>query len=147
MATWIQEEYDKTAQIERMEWENIKEEELKAAINATSNWKAPGMDGITNFWLKRLHAIHKPLTTAYNDIISGTQTPLWMTKGKTHLIAKNKHTNLAKNYRPITCLNNIYKVLTKIISERLYTHINKNNLFPSEQKVVLKTLMVVKTIY
>lgn len=76
-ATWIQEEYDKTAQIERMEWENIKEEELKVAINATSNWKAPGMDGITNFWLKRLHAIHKPLTTVYNDIISGTQqTPL-----------------------------------------------------------------------
>lgn len=61
-----------------------------------------------------------------------------MTKGKTHLIAKNEHTNLAKNYRPITCLNNIYKVLTKIISERLYTHLNKNNLFPSEQKGCVK---------
>ena len=134
-APWIQREYEKTAKIDRMEWDSITETELKIAINAAANWKAPGVDGITNFWLKTLTATHASLAYAFNNLIANNHNmPLWLTKGKTFLIPKNEKTELAKNYRPITCLNNIYKLLTKIISERLYQHLTTNNLFPAEQK-------------
>ena len=40
----------------------------------------------------------------------------------------------ASNYRPITCLPMMYKLLTGIIAEDLYSHIEDQQLFPDEQK-------------
>lgn len=118
-----------------MDWKEITEEEVTVSIKSTTNWKALGVDGITNFSLKRLHVIHKIQSIAYNNTISNKHvTPRWLTKGKTHLIPKNENTKKAENYRPITCLNNTYKILTKIISERLHGYLKRNNLFPAEQR-------------
>ena len=134
-AGWIQEEYEKNKQTKVMEWEDINITELKSVLNSTSNWKAPGMDGIPNFWLKHLTSIHPNLVNAYNDMMNENMSiPAWLTKGKTYLIPKNEKTETAQNYRPITCLNNIYKVLTKIMSERLHSHLINNDLFPYEQR-------------
>lgn len=57
-APWIQEEYARTDQIKRMEWEHITKDEITSAMSLTANWKSPGIDGITNFWLKKLHSVH-----------------------------------------------------------------------------------------
>ena len=38
------------------------------------------------------------------------------------------------NYRPIACLNLIWKLLTRIISDKTYDHLEKNRLLPEEQK-------------
>ena len=38
------------------------------------------------------------------------------------------------NYRPIACLNLIWKFLTGIISDKLYDHLEENKLLPEEQK-------------
>ena len=38
------------------------------------------------------------------------------------------------NYRPIACLNLIWKLLTGIISDKTYDHLEKNRLLPEEQK-------------
>ena len=40
------------------------------------------------------------------------------------------------NYRPIACLSLIWKLLTYIISEEIYNHLDSNNLLPEEQRVV-----------
>lgn len=134
-AEWIEEEYRRTSKVERMVWEGITEADIKLVLNTSANWKAPGIDGIPNFWLKRLTAIHSQLARAFNEMISSNEEiPNWLTKGKTHLIPKNENTEKAKNYRPITCLNNIYKTLTKVIAEKLYKHLQGNQLFPQEQK-------------
>ena len=57
----------------------------------------------------------------------------WMTEARTVLIMKG---NVASNYRPtcITCLPMMYKLLTGIIAEDLYRHIEDQQLFPDEQK-------------
>lgn len=113
----------------------ITETEVSSTIKTEANWKAPGLDGITNFWLKILTAVHKNLTSAFNEMFNDKQIiPSLLTKGRKFLIPKNNKTELAKSYRPITCLNNIYKLLTKIISERIYHHLAINNLLPAEQK-------------
>ena len=48
-----------------------------------------------------------------------------------------KDTNDQKNpanYRPITCLQTIYKILTSCINELIYKHIESNNIMTEQQK-------------
>ena len=57
-----------------------------------------------------------------------------MCEGTTYLLAKNNDTKYPKNYRPITCLSTTYKLLASVLTNRTYSHLEQNNLFPLEQK-------------
>ena len=48
-AVWIAQIETENTQTNRQEWSQITFEETKTAIQKTSNWKAPGIDGITKF--------------------------------------------------------------------------------------------------
>lgn len=134
-AEWIKREEEKHANTQTQQWEDITMEEIKTAINNTSNWKSPGIDLIPNFWLKHLHSIHDQLTRTFNDVLRNPESaPPWLTTGKTFLLPKNKNTEQPQNYRPITCLTTTYKVLTSIIASRCYQHLDVNNILPEEQK-------------
>jgi hypothetical protein len=50
------------------------------------------------------------------------------------LIPKNENTQNPKNYRPVTCLPTIYKLITSIISSRMQKYMDNENLMPKEQK-------------
>jgi len=39
-----------------------------------------------------------------------------------------------KNYRPVTCLPTVYKLMTSIISRRMQKYMDDENLMPKEQK-------------
>ena len=86
-----------------------------------SNWKTPGHDGIHGFWFKKLTPIHNRLTLEMNKCIQGAHMPEWMTKGKTTLIQKDPSKETTpNNYRPITCLPMMWRILTEQISHRLF---------------------------
>ena len=58
-----------------------------------------------------------------------------MVTGKTLLCIKEiQKGNLVSNFRPITCLPLIWKLLTGILAEELYEHLEKTNSLPWEQK-------------
>ena len=58
-----------------------------------------------------------------------------MTKGRTILIMKDPEKGAAAgNYRPITCLPVMWKLLTGIISDKLYEFLDAGNMLPDEQK-------------
>ena len=46
--------------------------------------------------------------------------------------------NIASNYRPITCLPLMWKLLRGVISDQIYGHLDQQNLLPEEQKVCRK---------
>lgn len=50
------------------------------------------------------------------------------------MIPKDSDHNNPANYRPITCLQTIYKILTSCISELIYDHLAQNNIMAEEQK-------------
>ena len=99
------------------------------------NWKGPGPDGIQGYWLKNFTSLHKCLAKVLDDCITTGNVPDWMVEGRTILLMKDSTKGSeASNYRPIACLNLLWKLLTAMISEKTYSHLEQNNLLPDEQK-------------
>ena len=58
-----------------------------------------------------------------------------MTKGRTVLIQKDKSKeNVASNYRPITCLLLVWKLMTGILAEEIYGFLSIEIGLPEKQK-------------
>ena len=58
-----------------------------------------------------------------------------MTTGRTSQVQKDKSKeNVATNYRSITCLQIMWKLLTGFIRERLYNFLEETNTIPHQQK-------------
>ena len=81
----------------------ITTKDLKKALKKAPNWKAPGPDGIQNYWLKQFTSMHPIMTKIYNNLLNNPDLiPVLMTQGPTILIPKTKpaQENPSK-YRPI----------------------------------------------
>ena len=134
-ATWIEREKGRMSHIDQQEWDDICIEELKATLRKSHKWKSPGRDKIPNFWLNSLTSIHQHLADSLSETMRcPDKMPAWLSEGITYLIPKNNETENPKNYRPITCLTTIYKLLTAIITERMYIFLEENDILPIEQK-------------
>ena len=99
-----------------------------------ANNKAPGNDLIIPFWIKRLTSLHPILLNLYTSTKSSeTEIPDWLAISRTILQPKNVNTHMAKNYRPIACLNIMYKLYTGIINQFIDEHCSSNSIIAVEQ--------------
>ena len=58
-----------------------------------------------------------------------------MTKGKTTLILKNPEKgNAANNCHSIACLPIMWKLLTSVLTEKVYAHLSEKKMLPDEQR-------------
>ena len=134
-ATWIEKLSKEYEALKEQEWSEITLEDLKHALKKSSKWKWPRKDKIPNFWLNVFHETHTRLTQLYNLIITNPkQIPQWLVNGITYLLPKSDETNNPKNYRLITYLITMYKILTSILIEYTYSFLIDSGLFPDEQK-------------
>ena len=70
-----------------------------------------------------------------DDCIQAGDVPNWVVESWTVLMQKDaRKGNDVGNYRPIACLNLLWKLLTGIINEKVYKNLNQQNLLPEEQK-------------
>ena len=136
MADWIKEQEKLNQNLLEQEWRAIEEEEVTYAIKKTNNWKSPGKDEIPNFWLKKhTSSQYEHSARNYSNILQKPEEyPSWLTDGVTYLLPKLEETTKPKNYRPITCLSTLYKILTSIIADRTYKHLEENESLSAEQK-------------
>ena len=104
-------------------------------MNRAANWKSPGPDRLPNSWIKQFKSLHKPMAEAFSEIIKDPkQTPDWLVEGATNLLPKKEETWIPKNYRPIACLPTTFKLLTSVITDRLYSHLEKEAIMTPEQR-------------
>ena len=109
----------KPEHIDAMENE-ITEEELLKIIKMLPNNKSPGEDGLPSefykvFWIDIKVILLKSYQASYeNDKLSLTQR-----RGILSLIPKKSDPLKLKNWRPISLLNQDYKILAKLIAERI----------------------------
>ena len=134
-AQWINDQEEELQQINQMEWKDLTVEELRVNMTRAANWKSPGPDRLPNFWIKQFKSLHKPMTEAYSEIVKDPkQTPDWLVEGATNLLPKKEETWIPKNYRPIACLPTTFKILTSVITDRLYSHLEKEAIMTPEQR-------------
>ena len=108
---------------------------LKKVLGRMTNWKSPGPGLIQGFWLKNFSSLNKRVRLELKEYIDSGFVPNWLTRGKTSLLQKDKSRgNLASNYRPITCLPLIWNLLTGVIVNQVYVHLDQEKLSPEQQK-------------
>ena len=94
--------------------------EISAALRQLKNNKAPGDDGITSELLK---AGGKPvlevLQRLFNSVIVEGHTPKAWGRAMVVLFFKKGDKTLLKNYRPISLLSHVYKLFSRVVTNRL----------------------------
>ena len=112
----------------------ITKDNLKAAVNKIHLGKSPGRDLLIGYWFKKLTFYIEPLANLYQNTFKGSTTlPDWLTLAKTILLLKNEHTQAAKNYQQIACLNLTYKLYTSCLNIFLEHHCRTNSIITTEQ--------------
>ena len=114
---------------------NITKQDVSIHLRKMPNWKVTGPDGLHGFWLKSFTSLHQAMAKHLDDCIQTGDAPNWMVESWTVLVQKDASKgNSVGNYRPIACLNFLWKLLTGIINEKFYDHLSQQNLLLEEQK-------------
>lgn len=134
-ANWIPTIEQESEQIPIMETYSLNSEQLQQIISKMHNWKCPGPDGIHNYWIKKLTTLHPIILNTINHLIENPENiPEELCTGNTYLKSKDQETENPAKYRPITCLNNLYKLITASITTLIQQHCQDNNIIYEEQK-------------
>lgn len=105
---------------EESELAEITSTDIRQRLATSKNFTAPGPDGINSFWWKSFPSIHEHIARIFNEFLLGNKPiPSWLVEGRTVLIPKTGDLSNPKNYRPITCLNTLYKIFTGVLHERI----------------------------
>lgn len=113
-----------TARITEIEKEDLEkmfdEKELKEAIWSCGSNKSPGPDGFTmEFFKKFWDLIKSDLLEAFNEFQSHGKIPMGMNAAFITLISKVQNPLTVKDYRPISLISSVYKILSKMLANRL----------------------------
>lgn len=102
-------------------------EELDSAVMCLSLDKSPGPDGITSNFYRHFWALLREfLFAAFQEMTKTLVLPSSMRQGLITLIPKpGKDCRLLDNLRPVTLINNDYKLLTHIYNDRLKHSLSK----------------------
>ena len=99
------------------------------------NWKSPGPDLVQGFWLKNFSSLHERVRLQLKECLDSEFVPSWLPRGTTSLLQKDKSKDkVASSYRPITCLPLMWKLLTGVIADQIYAHLDQEKLLPEKQK-------------
>uniref|UniRef100_H2ZZX0 Reverse transcriptase domain-containing protein n=1 Tax=Latimeria chalumnae TaxID=7897 RepID=H2ZZX0_LATCH len=95
-------------------------EEVNRAIDELLNGKSPGLDGLSNEFFKVFKNELSPLLEElYNEGLNTDSLPKSFRESVLVLLFKKGDKEVLGNYRPIMILNADYKILVKILNNRL----------------------------
>ena len=115
----------------------ISEKEIETALKQMKNNKSPGDDGLTKeFYAHFYLELKDDLTEVLNTIILRQELPKSQRNALIRLLYKKNDHRMLKNWRPVSLLNVDYKILSKIMTNRLSEVMKK--LVPLEQKCGVK---------
>ncbi|CAF1657578.1 unnamed protein product [Adineta ricciae] len=122
--------------------DDLTTEMWQEVIKNLKPWKASGPDGIQGFWWKSFPSANTYLhKLVYHHLTTGTPLPQgWIANGRTVLLYKAGSRDDPSNFRPITCLNTCYKILTGYIAIYMSRYINERNMLPIEQRALQKNV-------
>ncbi len=109
------------------------------AVAKQPSWKAPGPDAIPAFWYKVFKAPTALLRDMIWELVDGPDgVPSWFVRGRTVMLPKEGCEGRPEQFRPITCLNTGYKLLTGALAAMLMKFVNDIEMLPEEQRAMRK---------
>ena len=81
------------------------------------NWKSPGPDLVQRFWLRNFSSLQERVRMQLKECLDSGFIPSWLTRGRTSVLQNKSKGNVASNYRPVTCLPLMWKLLTGVIAD------------------------------
>ena len=124
-----------TLMLKKQEKKDITTGSLKKILGRMPNWKSPGPDLVQGFWLKNFSSLHERVRLKLKEWLDSGSVPSWLTRESTSLLQKDKSKGNAKsNYRPITYLPLMWKLLTGVTQDQIYAHLDHEKLLPEKQK-------------
>ena len=109
----------------RCRWFEFTEKEFDEVLRCTAPWKACGVDSVYSFPIKKCPPIRKAVYQLVKKMVEWKVTDRWddennwLLEGRTVLIFKGGDRKDPANYRPITCLPTITKMVTLAIHKRI----------------------------
>ena len=105
----------------------LSSQEVSKAIKALAKDVCPRLDGLGVQWyIQYWDLIGDGLTKAYQHILDSGNMPQEWNEGLIYMIPKtNGQLEELRNWRPITLLNVIYKILAKTIARRLQPYLSE----------------------
>ncbi|CAH2097258.1 unnamed protein product [Euphydryas editha] len=99
--------------------------EISAALGQLKNGRAPGDDGVTTELLKAAgRPVLEALARLFNAVIQRGTTPEAWSRSVVVLFYKRGDKSLLKNYRPISLLSHVYKLFSRVVTNRLATRLD-----------------------
>ncbi len=112
----------------------VSPDDVFGILSTLNRKKAPGPDGIPNHLLRAAApSICTSLAVLFNNSLASGEIPSAWKVGTIKAIHKSGRRDLPDNYRPISLLSNVSKVLEKIINRHLYDHLTANDLLSASQ--------------
>ena len=104
----------------------VVDEDVRSGLWALKPFKAPGPDGIhaafyQHFW----HEVGNSVCEEVKNIFKDGIVPDQLNDTLVTLILKCKSPNSLNNYRPISLCNSVYKIVSKILVERIKSFLSK----------------------
>ena len=113
---------------------NIQTQEVKDTLKILKSGKATGPDTINNIVLKELsHELSQPLCDLFNYSLNQSKVPRQWKLAHVCAIYKKKDPHDVSNYRPISLLSAVSKVLERIIHKHIFNFFLDNNFISSFQ--------------
>ena len=115
-------------------WLDVTEIEIFNIIKSLDSNKANGYDNISVKILKKINShVCKVISELINQSYYESKYPDSLKLAKVIPIFKSGSKKLPGNYRPISILSNLNKIIEKVIYNRLYSFFTKNNILNSSQ--------------
>ena len=108
--------------------------EIEKIIDRLPNKASSGYDGVSNILLKKLRkSLSYPLGIIFNQSIATGYFPDMMKVAEIIPLYKGKEEDQVINYRPVSLLMTISKILEKIIYNRVFKFLTKHNILYDSQ--------------
>ncbi len=104
------------------------EHEIKEILRLIKGKKSTGHYGLSSYLMKMLsETLSYPISILINRSIKEGRVPSCMKTAKVLPLYKSKERNQMTNYRPISILPALWKILEKVVHKRVYNFLNSNN--------------------
>ena len=115
-------------------FEYITDKIVVKTIASLKNKLSCGNDGLSNKFLKLVNnSICIPLSLIINKTLSTGEIPKLWKNAIVHPLYKSGAHNLLTNYRPISLLPTMSKVMEKIVHQQTYNYFVDNNMYSDKQ--------------